>query len=89
MYARCTGQIACRPGLGGHREDVAAGLEQGTLAVRRDLEGVDILADLPQRGPAARLIFQNVDRHLGGFLGRQVEAVNVPRIFEHDGGIAQ
>ena len=89
MHAGSAGQIARRAVLGRHGEHVAAGAEQGALAIRRNFVIGDVLADFFQHRPSGDEILGQHDGHFLRLLRGQVEAVNVAAIFVHDGIHAQ
>ncbi len=91
------GQVARGAVLGGHAEDVAAGREQGALAVGGqsvidDLGRVgvaDLVLGLDQTRAGAGVVVGHMDLDLAQLLGGQVDLIELAALLERDGVCAQ
>ena len=83
------GEIAGRPVLGRHGEDVAARPDDRAGAIRCDVVGGDLLAHILDAAAADGEVLLDFDGNFLGLLRGQVEAVNEPAILEHDRGVAE
>ncbi len=78
------GQVPDVAELGRDREDVAAGAEEGPLAVGADLVVGDAVVDLDDLAAPGDQVVGDDDRHAGRLLRGQVEGVEVAAVLEGD-----
>src|SRR5262249_22718605 len=83
------GQVAGDAAFGRDGEDVAAGLEQGTLAVRGNLIGVAAFVRVLQAGGGRGVVFGDADLPFLNLLGLRVEAVVPAAVFKDNRLVAE